>query len=225
MLISKEAKMPLRRGTAQKILSEPEFKLVDESFTPAVSALSEKALSQRIERARKLRDKYQSMAERQQAKMDTASSKGGKAGVLAAAKSQLKDTLYKHRMLSESLARFEKTSSANAKGSADKGYATAVKKASTKNAVKAPAGKAAKSTRSGSGTASTKPVTKPAASVVKGAGKKSKGTVSQGMAAKKVATKKSAAKKAAPVKAVPKKASPARASKPKTAQRRNATTS
>lgn len=216
--------MPLRRGTAQKILSEPEFKLVNESFTPTVSALSEKALGQRIERSRKLRDKYQALAERQQAKMGTVTSKGGKAGVQAAAKSQLKDTLYKHRMLSETLARFEKTSNANAKGSADKGKATAVKKVSTKNAVKAPAGKAAKSTRSGARVASTKPVTKPSASVTGRAGKKSKETLSQGTAAKKVATKKSAAKKAAPVKAVPKKAPRTRANKSSTAQRRNATT-
>jgi hypothetical protein len=195
MFISKEAKMPLRRGTAQKILSEPEFKLVDESFTPAVSALSEKALSQRIERSRKLRDKYQALAERQQAKMGTATSKGGKAGGQAAAKSQLKDTLYKHRMLSETLARFEKTSNANAKGSADMGKVAAVKKTSTKKAVKAPAGKAAKSTRSGVRAASTKPVTKPSASTANRPAKKSKETLSQGTAAKKVATKKSAAKK------------------------------
>lgn len=217
--------MPLRRGTAQKILSEPEFKLVDESFTPTVSALSEKALGQRIERSRKLRDKYQALAERQQAKMGTATSKGGKAGGLAAAKSQLKDTLYKHRMLSEALARFEKTANANAKGSADKGKATAVKKASTKKAVKAPAGKAAKSTRSGVRAASTKPVTKPSAGVTNRAAKKSKETLSQGTAAKKVATKKSAAKKAAPVKAVPKKAPRTRVSISSTTQRRNATTS
>lgn len=217
--------MPLRRGTAQKILSEPEFKLVDESFTPAVSALSEKALSQRIERSRKLRDKYQALAERQQAKIGTATSKGGKAGGQAAAKSQLKDTLYKHRMLSETLARFEKTSNANAKGSADMGKVAAVKKTSTKKAVKAPAGKAAKSTRSGVRAASTKPVTKPSAGVTNRAAKKSRETLSQGTAAKKVATKKSAAKKAAPVKAVPKKASRTRAYKSSTAQRRNATTS
>ncbi|WP_151639074.1 hypothetical protein [Noviherbaspirillum aerium] len=217
--------MPLRRGTAQKILSEPEFKLVDESFTPAVSALSEKALSQRIERSRKLRDKYQALAERQQAKIGTATSKGGKAGGQAAAKSQLKDTLYKHRMLSETLARFEKTSNANAKGSADMGKVAAVKKTSTKKAVKAPAGKAAKSTRSGVRAASTKPVTKPSAGVTNRAAKKSKETLSQGTAAKKVATKKPAAKKAAPVKAVPKKAPRTRANKSSTAQRRHATTS
>ncbi|WP_194726324.1 hypothetical protein [Noviherbaspirillum malthae] len=217
--------MPLRRGTAQKILSEPEFKLVDESFTPAVNALSEKALGQRIERSRKLRDKYQALAERQQAKIGTATSKGGKAGGQAAAKSQLKDTLYKHRMLSETLARFEKTSNANAKGSVDKVKVAAVKKTSTKKAVKAPAGKAVKSTRSGVRAASTKPVTKSSASTANRPGKKSNATLSQGTAAKKVATKKSAAKKAAPVKAVPKKAPRTRANKSSTAQRRNATTS
>jgi len=213
--------MPLRRGTAQKILSESEFKLVNESFTPAVNALGEKALGQRIERSRKLCDKYQVMVERQQAKIDAGASKGAKREAQAAAKAQLKDTVYKHRMLSETLARFEKTSSGGTTSSAKKN-ATAVSKTSAKKAVKSPAGKAAKSARSGSGTVPTKPVSKRSAGAAKRAGKKSNETLGQGKAVKKVATKKPTAKRAAPVKAVPKKASPARAGKVSKAQQASA---
>lgn len=94
--------MPIQRSTAKKLVSETEFKLINESFPPLVSELSDKALLQRMERARKAKDRYHSMVERQR----TRSASGSRRG--AASPTNLKEVESKERIFEETLARFER---------------------------------------------------------------------------------------------------------------------
>lgn len=94
--------MPIQRSTAKKLVSETEFKLINESFPPLVGELSDKALLQRMERARKAKDRYHSMVERQR----TRSASGTRRA--AASPTSLKEVESKERIFEETLARFER---------------------------------------------------------------------------------------------------------------------
>lgn len=159
--------MPIPRTTAQRLLSDAEFKLINESFPPLVSALSDKGLLQRMERARKARDKYHGQVERQQSK--TASGTQRSAVPLV----PLKDAISKEKIFEETLARFERQTaraggSAGMKAGADtparsmigkktasaKAGSQATSKASVKTAKKAAAKSGAKAAapKAGKGT-------------------------------------------------------------------------
>lgn len=96
--------MPIQRTTAMRLVSESEFKLVNESYPPLVSALSDKALMQRMERVRKARDKYHAAVERQQGKVQTGAGRG------PAQPAALKDAMSREKIFEETLARFERQS-------------------------------------------------------------------------------------------------------------------
>lgn len=86
--------MPIPRTTAQRLVSDSEFRLINESFPPLVTTLSDKGLLQRMERARKARDRYHSMVEKQQGR--------------AAQPASLKEAISKEKLFEETLARFER---------------------------------------------------------------------------------------------------------------------
>lgn len=94
--------MPMRRTTARKLVSDSEFKLINESFPPLVGTLSDKALLQRMERARKARDRYHTMVEKRRGKKAAVTQRAG------AAPADLKDVLSKERIFDETVARFER---------------------------------------------------------------------------------------------------------------------
>ena len=92
---------PIQRSTAKKLVSESEFKLINESFPPLVGALSDKALLQRMERARKARDRYHTMVERQRSKAPAGTQR-------TATPANQKDVQSKETIFEETLARFER---------------------------------------------------------------------------------------------------------------------
>lgn len=103
--------MPIPRTTAQRLVSESEFKLINESFPPLVSTLSDKGLLHRMERARKARDKYHEQVERQQKRAESGPQRG------PVPTTSLKDVISKEKLFEETLARFERqTSRAGASG-------------------------------------------------------------------------------------------------------------
>lgn len=57
--------MTISRREAKPLCTAAEFALANESYPPAVGNLNEKELRQRINRARKLRDKYADLASKQ----------------------------------------------------------------------------------------------------------------------------------------------------------------
>lgn len=93
--------MPIQRTTAKRLVSDSEFKLINESFPPLIGSLSDKALLQRMERARKARDRYHTMVERQRAKAQSAqrSTTPG---------ANMKDVMSKEKLFEETLTRFER---------------------------------------------------------------------------------------------------------------------
>jgi len=125
--------MPIPRTTAQRLLSETEFRLINESFPPLVTTLSDKGLLQRMERVRKARDKYHSMVERQQGKSASGTQRG------AAPSADLKEVITKEKILDETLARFERQTAkagggANTKAMAKPARALTGKKSSSEKA-------------------------------------------------------------------------------------------
>ena len=95
--------MTIPRTTAKKLCTDVEYRLVNESFPPLVSELSEKALVQRIKRARTARDRYLSLSERQARETKGRASASGARSTQGSA-----DTLTKQKIFAETLARFEK---------------------------------------------------------------------------------------------------------------------
>ena len=89
--------MTTPRTTAKKLVSETEFRLINDSFPPQIASLSDKGLLQRLERARKARDKYHNQVERQQGKAGDGPERG------AASSASLKEKIFE-----ETLARFER---------------------------------------------------------------------------------------------------------------------
>ena len=74
--------MPFTRDQATRLLTQPELNLFGDSRNPALRALSEKALSSRLERTRKLRDKSRDQLQRQKLKSrERTGSKLGASGV------------------------------------------------------------------------------------------------------------------------------------------------
>lgn len=129
--------MPIPRTTAQKLVSEVEYKLINESFPPLVSNLSDKALLQRVERARKARDRYHTAVERQRSKAESGSQRGG------ATSANLKEVMSKEKIFEETLARFERqTAKLNTKSGMRAGVNTPAqsvmgKKTTSKNGAQA----------------------------------------------------------------------------------------
>lgn len=95
--------MTIPRTTAKKLCTDVEYRLVNESFPAEISELSEKALAQRIKRARTARDKYRTLAERQ-----TREARGQVAPRGARPAETNANTLTKQKIFDETLARFEK---------------------------------------------------------------------------------------------------------------------
>lgn len=138
--------MTIPRTTAKKLSTDVEFRLVDESFAPAIGELSEKGLAARIVRARRARDKYRTLSERQNRE-----SRARVAPRSTRASASNQNTLKKQQMFDETLARYEKRaaqlgSTATADGSPTRkaGASNAARKASAKPASVAKGGTTAK---------------------------------------------------------------------------------
>lgn len=57
--------MPITRTQAKEICTKPEYELVEASFRPAVTGLSAARLRSKLERARRLQEKYRDLARQQ----------------------------------------------------------------------------------------------------------------------------------------------------------------
>jgi hypothetical protein len=91
--------MSITRNEAREVTTADEQELVEESFYPAVRAFDSRDLKSRITRARKLRDKYRDLSQRQ----GIASKRKGRGGSGDNERSRMKA-----RLFSETLERLEK---------------------------------------------------------------------------------------------------------------------
>jgi hypothetical protein len=91
--------LPITRSAARELTTREEQQLVDASFHPAIRALSEARVRQKIGRARRLRDKYADLSRRQTRDSKRKGRGGG---------DDNKRTGQKARLFAESLERFEK---------------------------------------------------------------------------------------------------------------------
>jgi hypothetical protein len=57
--------MPVTRAQAKEICTKPEYELVESSFRPAVTSLTAARLRSKVERSRKLQDKFRELAKKQ----------------------------------------------------------------------------------------------------------------------------------------------------------------
>ncbi len=155
--------MTIPRTTAKKLVSETEFRLIDDSFPPQVSHLSDKGLLQRLERARKALDRYHDQVERQQGKTASGTQRGN------ASSASLKEAMSKERIFEETLTRYERQtakagtagmhaaadtparSMEGKKASGAKGGSQGTSKASVKTANKAAAKSGVKPVKAGKG--------------------------------------------------------------------------
>lgn len=94
--------MPITRDQATRLLTQSEMGLFGDSRNPALRALSEKALSSRVERTRKLRDKSRDLLQRQ--KLKSRERTGSKLGTSGDANVR---TGKKGEILDDMLQRFE----------------------------------------------------------------------------------------------------------------------
>ena len=94
--------MPITRDQASRLLTQPELGLFGDSRNPALRALSEKALTSRAERTRKLRDKSRDLLQRQ--KLKSREHTGSKLGISGVANVR---TGKKGEILDDMLQRFE----------------------------------------------------------------------------------------------------------------------
>lgn len=135
--------MTIPRSTAKKLCTDTEYRLVDESFAPLVSDLSEKGLAQRIKRARIARDKYRSLVQRQ-----TREARGRIEPRGSRAAAGNKNTVAKQQLFDETLARYEKQAERAAQSQTSTRPTAVTGKAgtalSTKTSAKKTAGKAVK---------------------------------------------------------------------------------
>lgn len=191
--------MSIPRTTARKLCTDVEFRLVDESFGPRVNQLTEKALAQRISRARTARDKYRSLAERQVRETRGRIAPKGKRPAQGNDNTVLKQTIF-----DQALARYEKhlaPSAAHESSTSKKSVSKAPQKtkAINKNAASKSVSKKSVSKKTVSKKAVSKNAVskqsepKPAAGQASDS-KKSQGTLS---ASEKPVVKKSASKKSA----------------------------
>ncbi|MFN4281387.1 MAG: hypothetical protein ACK4NA_01965 [Alphaproteobacteria bacterium] len=137
--------MSTPRSTARKLATDAEYRLVEESFAPSVADLDAKALRNRIERARRLRDKYRKQAQGRsreiRGKADQRRKAPARSNVLSVAK---------HKLFEETLGRFEKSLAQREKArSKPKQSALAKKALALKRKAKPAGGKPASRTVSG----------------------------------------------------------------------------
>jgi hypothetical protein len=176
--------MAITRSAAQRLCTQPEFELFEASMPANARQLTPGRLRQKVERARRLRDKYRDLAKRQRLE-----ARGKRAPQRARPAAGNENTVRKAELFDEVLQRFQRQlERATATAPAAAGPA-ARKPAAKKSTAKEPAAK--KST-------AKEPAGK------KSAGKKSAGKESAGKksAGKKLAAKKSAPKKSAAQKSV-----------------------
>lgn len=179
--------MAYTRTQARNLLTATELTLFDAGRTADVKALTATQLKSKVERTRKLRDKYRDLFKRQRlAARDRTGSKGGRSGV-ANARSKEKGVLF-----NELLGRFQAR--------------LAVVEAAAKKAAK-PAAKKAKVAKKASKTTKAKVATKATKKGAKKDAKKGAKKAGKSIGAKKAASKKPATKKAPAKKASVKKAS------------------
>jgi hypothetical protein len=57
--------MPVTRAQAKEICTKPELELVEASFRPAITSLTVSRLRSKVDRARKLQDKFRELAQKQ----------------------------------------------------------------------------------------------------------------------------------------------------------------
>lgn len=95
--------MPITRAQARQLTTDTEQKLVDESFHPQVRELTEAELRRRIDRTRRLRDKYQDLGRRQHKSTKRGQAAAGRPRETANLRTDRKVTL-----LTQTLERFEK---------------------------------------------------------------------------------------------------------------------
>lgn len=161
--------MTIPRTTARKLCTDVEFRLVDESFAPVVSDLSERALAQRVRRARTARDKYRSLSDRQ-----TREATGRIAPRGARPAKGNTNTVVKQKIFDETLQRYEKRLSSVTDSPAKKDR---VKVPSLSKLVSAAAkASSPKTTRSGKTSAARSNVSKKASSAVEPADKRGRKT-------------------------------------------------
>jgi hypothetical protein len=166
--------MAITRSAAQRLCTQPEFELFEASMPANARQLTPGRLRQKVERARRLRDKYRDLAKRQRLE-----ARGKRTPQRARPAAGNENTVRKAELFDEVLQRFQRQlERATATAPAAAGPA-ARKPAAKKSTAKEPAGK-------------------------KSAGKKSAGKESAGKksAGKKLAAKKSAPKKSAAQKSV-----------------------
>lgn len=130
--------MPYTRTQANTLLTQAEMKLFDDSRANAVRKLDPKALANRVERTRKLRDKARDQLQRQ--RLASRSRTGSKRGTSGDANRRSKD---KAELLADILKRFEAQAKAAGKQARADAAArkTATKAGAKKTAAKKAAGK------------------------------------------------------------------------------------
>jgi hypothetical protein len=113
---TEETPMPVSRAQARAICTKPELELVEASFPPAVNALTPARLQSKIQRARKLQDKYRDLGRTQNRQV-----KGGAKGGARRATGRDANvrTERKARLFEETRQRFEKRLERMAPGLAD----------------------------------------------------------------------------------------------------------
>ncbi len=95
--------MTVSRAVAKPLCTSAEFELANESFPPGIAGFSEKEIRSRVTRARKLRDKYRDVAEKQ-----TREIKGRARPTRKRQPTGNKSTVFKQQFFAETLGRFEK---------------------------------------------------------------------------------------------------------------------
>ena len=195
--------MAYLRTQAQKLLTAAELEMFDAGRTSEIKKLTKPQLRNKLERSRKLRDKYRDLFRRQRlAARDTLGSKSGNRGA-ANQRTQQKEEIF-----AESVARFEarltqmEREEDLAFEKASKADAAATSRAPAKRGTKS----AAKKTTARKAASATKTAA-PKKSVAKRAKPAAKATPLKAVAAKKAAPKKASPKKAAVKKAAAKSAS------------------
>jgi hypothetical protein len=91
--------MTITREQAKELCTADEFKLVESSFPPQIGSLTAARLRQKVERSRKLQDKYRDLSRRQ--------NRTTKAGDTDRTRARNERTARKSQLFSEALERFE----------------------------------------------------------------------------------------------------------------------
>jgi hypothetical protein len=97
-----ENQMSVHHATARKLATEAEWTLLQASRAGAITALTPAQLSQKIDRTRKLRDKYRDLAQQQRGE-----ARGKRTAKSTRAAQGNDNTIVKQQMFDEALERFE----------------------------------------------------------------------------------------------------------------------